>query len=167
MSFNQTSDISTLNGSSLKLIHKFTYLGSREGRGSRYTIHWIAQLNLDPYLIALSTKQSGIKYHFLSLWYDSTRDSTQVSRAIGLMSKVFANWKGSIWVVNFVINRFLYRMFISNIFGYEFIYNQFIYFMTRDSGIAFVVSFYLHFLYSCFLIVFCTQLYDIKCSWLI
>ena len=28
MCFNQTGDISTLNGSSLKLVHKFTYLGS-------------------------------------------------------------------------------------------------------------------------------------------
>ena len=25
---------------------------------------------LDPYLIMLSVKQGGLKYHFLSLWYD-------------------------------------------------------------------------------------------------
>ena len=31
---------------------------------------------LDPYLIMLSAQQSGIKYHFLSLWYDSTWDWT-------------------------------------------------------------------------------------------
>ena len=31
----------------------------------------------------LSAKQGGIKYHFLSLWYDLTWDWTQVSRAIG------------------------------------------------------------------------------------
>ena len=31
----------------------------------------------------LSVKQGGIKYHFLSLWYDSTWDWTTVSRAIG------------------------------------------------------------------------------------
>ena len=31
----------------------------------------------------LSVKQGSIKYHFLSLWYDSTRDWTQVSLAIG------------------------------------------------------------------------------------
>ena len=31
----------------------------------------------------LSVKQGGIKYHFLSLWYDATWDWTQVSRAIG------------------------------------------------------------------------------------
>ena len=38
---------------------------------------------LDPYLIMLSVKQGAIKYHFLSLWYDSTWYWTQVSRAIG------------------------------------------------------------------------------------
>ena len=31
----------------------------------------------------LSVKQGGIKYHFLSLWYDSTWNWTQVSRTIG------------------------------------------------------------------------------------
>ena len=31
----------------------------------------------------LSVKQDGIKYYFLSLWYDSTWDRTPVSRAIG------------------------------------------------------------------------------------
>ena len=30
--------------------------------------------NLKQYLIMLSVKQGGIKYHFLSLWYDSTWD---------------------------------------------------------------------------------------------
>ena len=35
------------------------------------------------YLIMLSVKQGGIKYYFLSLWYDSTWDWTPVSRAIG------------------------------------------------------------------------------------
>ena len=40
---------------------------------------------LDPYLIMLSVKQGGIKYHFwvLSLWYDSTWDWTRDSRSIG------------------------------------------------------------------------------------
>ena len=31
----------------------------------------------------LSVKQGGIKYHFLSLWYDSTLDRTSVSQTIG------------------------------------------------------------------------------------
>ena len=43
----------------------------------------LLHFTLDPYLILLSVKQGGIKYHFLSLWYDSTWDWTQVSRAIG------------------------------------------------------------------------------------
>ena len=32
--------------------------------GGRYSIPWIASLTLDPYLIMLGVKQSGIKYHF-------------------------------------------------------------------------------------------------------
>ena len=43
----------------------------------------LLHFTLDPYLIMLSVKQGGIKYHFLSLWYDSTWDWTEVSRAIG------------------------------------------------------------------------------------
>ena len=39
----------------------------------------------------LSVKQSSIKYHFLSLWYDSTWDWTQVFRAIGEHSNHYAN----------------------------------------------------------------------------
>ena len=35
----------------------------------------------------LSVKQGDIKYHFLSLWYESTWDWTQVSRAIGEHSR--------------------------------------------------------------------------------
>ena len=29
-----------------------------------------------------SVKQGGIKYHFLSFWYGSTKDWTQISQAI-------------------------------------------------------------------------------------
>ena len=39
-------------------------------RGGRYSFPWIAPLY--PYIIMLSVKQGGIKYHFLSLCYDST-----------------------------------------------------------------------------------------------
>ena len=35
--------------------------------------------------------QGGVKYHFLSLWYDSTWDWTQVSQAISKHSKHHAN----------------------------------------------------------------------------
>ena len=43
----------------------------------------LPHFTLDPYLIVLSARQSGIKYNFLSLWYDSTWDWTAVSRIIG------------------------------------------------------------------------------------
>ena len=52
-------------------------------RGGRYSFPGLLYFTLDPYLIMLSAKQGSIKYHFLSLWYDSTWDWTQVSRAIG------------------------------------------------------------------------------------
>ena len=39
----------------------------------------------------LSVKQGGIKYHFLSFWYDSTWDWTQVSQVISEHSKHHAN----------------------------------------------------------------------------
>ena len=41
----------------------------------------------------LSVKQSSIKYHFLSLWYDSTWDWTQISRAMDVLKKIFKNKK--------------------------------------------------------------------------
>ena len=44
---------------------------------------WIAPLTHDTYLIVLSVKQGGIKYHFLRLWYDSTRDRIPVTCVIG------------------------------------------------------------------------------------
>ena len=34
----------------------------------------LLHFTLDPYLIMLSVKQSGIKYDVFSLWYDSTTD---------------------------------------------------------------------------------------------
>ena len=52
-------------------------------RGGRYSFPGLLYFTLDPYLIMLSVKQGGIKYHFLSLWYDPTWDWTQVSRPIG------------------------------------------------------------------------------------
>ena len=49
----------------------------------------------------LSVKQGGIKYHFLSLWYDSTWDWTQVSRAIGEDSNHHANVRYKVGNSNF------------------------------------------------------------------
>ena len=45
-------------------------------RGGRYSFPGLPHFTLDPYLISkeASSKQGGIKYHFLSLWYDSTWD---------------------------------------------------------------------------------------------
>ena len=43
-------------------------------RGGCYSFPGLLYFTLDPYLIMLSVKQGGIKYHFLSLWYDSTWD---------------------------------------------------------------------------------------------
>ena len=60
-------------------------------RGGRYSFPGLLYFTLDPYLIMLSVKQGGIKYHFLSLWYDSTWDWTQVSRAIGEHSNRLTN----------------------------------------------------------------------------
>ena len=60
-------------------------------RGGRYFFPGLLYFTLDLYLIMLSVKQGGIKYHFLSLWYDSTWDWTQVSRAIGEHSNCKAN----------------------------------------------------------------------------
>ena len=41
-------------------------------KGAHYSFPWIVPLTLHPYLIMLSVKQAGIKYHFWSLWYEST-----------------------------------------------------------------------------------------------
>ena len=60
---------------------------------------WRCDFTLDPYLVMLSVKQEGIKYHFLSLWYDSTWDWTPVSWAIAKYSNHHANWQVMIFTV--------------------------------------------------------------------
>ena len=45
---------------------------------------------LDPYLIMLSVKQGGIKYYFLSFWYDSTMNWTPISRTISELIRSMA-----------------------------------------------------------------------------
>ena len=65
----------------------------------------------------LSIKQGGIKYHFLSLWYDSTWDWTLVSWAIGEHSHRQANGP-----VKILINKatfFLTEYTIYNVFPYS------------------------------------------------
>ena len=53
----------------------------RSSRGC-YSFNGLLHFTLDPYLIMLSVKQGSIKYHFKSLWYDTTWDWTLVSRTI-------------------------------------------------------------------------------------
>ena len=60
-----------------------------------YSFLLIVPLNFDPYLIMLSVKHGGMKYHFLSLWCDSTWDWILVSQGIGKHSKHYANGPGS------------------------------------------------------------------------
>ena len=55
-----------------KLKAPFSIATTQRCKKEHYYFPWIAQLTLDPYLIMLSGKQRGIKYHFMSLWYDST-----------------------------------------------------------------------------------------------
>ena len=42
-----------------------------------------SNFTLDPYLLMFIIKQDCIKYHFLSVWYDSTLGWTPVSRTPG------------------------------------------------------------------------------------
>ena len=94
-------------------------------RGGRYSFRWIAPLYslssssssyragstdipdpLSPllpmvhtYLIMLRVKQSGIKFHFLCVWYDSTWDWNLVSKTTGEHSNHFANSLMQSWYV--------------------------------------------------------------------
>ena len=69
-------------------------------RGRHYSFPRIALLTLDPYFIMLSVKQEDIKYHFLSLWYDSTWDWNPVSRTIGKHYTHYAN--GPIYIYIYI-----------------------------------------------------------------
>ena len=51
--------------------------------GGRSSFSRVAPLYLDTYLTMLSVKQEGIKLQFLRFWYDSARDRTSISQAIG------------------------------------------------------------------------------------
>ena len=60
-------------------------------RGGHYSFPWITPLTFDPYLIMLSVKQGGIKYHFLSLWYDLTKDWTPSFKPMAYMYVCIVN----------------------------------------------------------------------------
>ena len=78
MCFNQTGNISTLNGSSLKLVDKFTYLGSRASSietyiDTRLTKAWTATIGYPSYgsqtwpikWNAVSSKQRSCRYCYM------------------------------------------------------------------------------------------------------
>ena len=48
----------------------------------------------------MGVKQDNINYHFLSLWYDSTWDWTQISRTIGEHSNHYTNYSKKIVYVS-------------------------------------------------------------------
>ena len=58
----------------------------------------------------LSVKQGSIELHFLSLWYDSTCDWTEVSRAIGEHSNHYANVRLNIYseFISIYIEKYMY-----------------------------------------------------------
>ena len=61
----------------------------------------------------LSVKQGGIKYHFLSLWYDSIWDWTQVFRAIIEHSNHYTNvrlYLDCIWTIQ-IIGHLMSRLY--------------------------------------------------------
>ena len=57
---------------------------------------------LDRYLIMLRVNQGDIKYHFLSLWYDSTWDWIPVSRTIGEHSTHEVNEPVNIYIYIYI-----------------------------------------------------------------
>ena len=62
--------LATLVESDLKA--PFSIATTPRCRGGHYSFPGLLHFTHDVYLIMLSVKQGGIKYHFLSLWYDST-----------------------------------------------------------------------------------------------
>ena len=80
-------------------------------RGGHYSFPWIAPLY--PNLIILSAKQGGVKYHFLSLWYDSTWDWTrspgQLTNTLFIRPKKLLY----IFVCSWSFANLLYQVFLS------------------------------------------------------
>ena len=80
----------------------FSIATTQRCSGGRSSFLWIFPLSVNPYLIMLSVKQGSVKYHFLSLWYDLTRDWTPVSWTIGEHYTHFAN----IYIYIYIYNEF-------------------------------------------------------------
>ena len=79
----------------------------------------LLHFTLNTYLILLSVKQGGIKYHFLSLWYDSSWDWTPVSWAIGEHSTHSAN---DIYIYIYIYINIYYV----GVFGQDFFINTYL-----------------------------------------
>ena len=80
--------------------------------GGRYSFPGLLYFTLDPYLIMLSVKQGGIKYHFLSLWYDSTRSPGPLANTLTPRPM-----SGSIYIYIYIYNVYIYcDLFISNLY---------------------------------------------------
>ena len=76
---NDSRELATLVGGEPKSL--FSIATTPKCRGGCFP--GLLHFTLDPYVIMLSVKQGNIKYHFLSLWYDATKDWTPFSRTIG------------------------------------------------------------------------------------
>ena len=81
--------LTTLLKGNLKV--PFSIATTTRYRVGRYSIPRLFHFTLDTYLIQLSVKQGSIKYHFLSLCYDSTWRINAVSQTIGEHSAHQAN----------------------------------------------------------------------------
>ena len=71
--------------------------------GERYSFPKIAPLTFYPYFIMLCVKQGGIKYQFLSLWYEWTWDRIGDSLTIGEHFDHFVNGPRYIYGVNMYV----------------------------------------------------------------
>ena len=110
MSFNQTGDISTLNGSSLKLVDKFTYLGSsvsstEKDIDMRLTKAWTAINSLSviwnsdlTYKMKRSFFQAAIVsilLHGCTTWTLSKRHEKKLDGNYTRMLRAILNWSCS------------------------------------------------------------------------
>ena len=75
-------------------------------RKGHYPIPWIAPLYSWSLPYNASVKQGGIKYHFLSLWYDLTWEWTPVFQTIDehylLGQNIYKIQKQQIWITRFI-----------------------------------------------------------------
>ena len=70
-------------GTFIESTHTFSIATTPRYRRGKTPFPGFFHFTLYTYLILLSVKQGGIRYHFKSLLYDVTWDWTQVSRTIG------------------------------------------------------------------------------------